>query len=152
MSAAVRPFHVIDCANASATYDAEGNPLVMVAWDFVHRRPDVSPLVAFRNATAGQPMTNLHTSTPGALAFGRGAVGFVALNNGTSPWQASLLTGLPAGTYCNIVLGSLSPDGTACHGASVVVDGAGRAALDLPAIGGAVVPAAVLYTGQRITH
>jgi alpha-amylase len=139
-------------APAASPYDAEGNPLVMVAWDFVHRRPDVSPLVAFRNATAGQPMTNLQTSTPGALAFGRGAVGFVALNNGTAPWQASLPTGLPPGTYCNIVQGSRSPDGTTCRGASVVVDGAGQAALDIPAIGGAVIPAVVLYTGQRITH
>jgi alpha-amylase len=139
-------------APAASPYDANGDPLVMVAWDFVHRWPDVYPMVAFRNATAGQPMTNISTKAPGALAFSRGAVGFVALNNGTSPWQQTLATGLPAGTYCNIVQGSVSKAGASCQGGSVVVDAAGMAALDIPAIGGSVVPAVVLYTGQRIAH
>ncbi len=137
-------------APAASPYDAKGDPLIMVAWDFVHRWPDVYPMVAFRNATAGQPMTNIYTSTPGALAFSRGAVGFVALNNGASPWQQSLPTGLPAGTYCNIVQGSLSADGAACQGGTLVVDAAGMAAVDLPAIGGVVVPAVAIHTGQRL--
>jgi alpha-amylase len=137
-------------APTASPYDAKGDPLIMVDWDFVHRWPDIYPMVAFRNATAGQPMANIHTSTPGALAFSRGAVGFVALNNGTAPWQESLATGLPAGTYCNIVQGALSSRGTACEGGSVAVDAAGMAALDLPALGGTVVPAVVLYTHQRI--
>jgi alpha-amylase len=146
-------------APTASPYDANGNPLIMVAWDFVHRWPDIYPMVAFRNATAGQPMTNINTSTPGAVAFSRGAVGFVALNNGASPWQASLMTGLPAGTYCDIVHGSLAADASSCAGDSIVVDATGTAALDIPAIsppetdastGGSVVPAVVLYTGQRI--
>ena len=137
-------------APAASPYDANGNPLIMVDWDFVHRWPDVYPMVAFRNAVVGQPMTNISTSRPGALAFGRGAVGFVALNNATSPWQETLGTGLPPGTYCNIVEGLLSTDGTSCDGGSVMVDASGMAGLDLPALGGSVVPAVVLYTGQRI--
>jgi alpha-amylase len=139
-------------APAASPYDASGAPLIMVAWDFVHRWPDVYPMVAFRNATAGQPMTNVYTSKPGALAFGRGNVGFVALNNGASAWQESLATGLPAGAYCNIVQGLLSPGGKGCKGGSVTVNAAGIASVDLPAIGGSVVPAVVLYTDQRIVQ
>ncbi len=137
-------------APAASPYDANGNPLIMVKWDFVHRWPDVYPMVAFRNATMGQPMTNIQSSTPHALAFSRGSVGFVALNNGTSPWQATLNTGLPAGTYCNIVQGLLSAAGSSCAGGSVTVDATGNAPLDIPALGGTDVPAVVLYTAQRL--
>ncbi len=139
-------------APAASPYDASGNPLIMVAWDFVHRWPDVYPMVAFRNATAGEPMTNIYTSRPDALAFGRGDVGFVAMNNGTSPWQATLATGLPSGTYCNVVQGLRSSDGSSCEGGSITVDATGAAALDVPALGGTTVPAVVLYADQRIAH
>jgi alpha-amylase len=135
-------------APAASPYDANGKPLIMVDWDFVHRWPDVYPMVAFRNATAGQPMTNVYTAKTNTLAFSRGNVGFVALNNGTSPWQATLPTGLPAGTYCNIVHGLRGAGGAACGSDSVTVDASGNVALDIPAVGGSVVPAVVIYTGQ----
>ena len=137
-------------APAASPYDAQGNARVMVDWDFVHRWPDVYPMVAFRNATTGLAMTNVHTSTANALAFGRGNVGFVALNNASSSWQETVQTGLPAGTYCNIVHGLRAAAGGACGSDSVTVDVSGNVALDIPALGGSVVPALVIYTGQML--
>ncbi len=137
-------------APAASPYDANGNPVIMVAWDFVHRWSDISPMVGFRNATAGQGMSNIQTATRSTIAFSRGNIGFVALNNGTSVWHAGLDTGLPGGTYCNIVHGLRSPAGSSCASDSVTVDGAGRATLDIGPVGGAKVPAVVLFTGQRV--
>jgi alpha-amylase len=135
-------------APTASPYGAGGNPLIMVNWDFVHRWPDVYPMVAFRNATAGQPMANVYTAKASALAFSRGKVGFVALNNGSSVWQATLPTGLPPGTYCNIVHGLRAAGGAACGADSVTVDASGDVTLDIPALGGTTVPAVVIYTGQ----
>jgi alpha-amylase len=137
-------------APAASPYDTNGNPLVMVAWDFVHRWSDIYPMVVFRNATTGQGMSNIQTATRGTLAFSRGHIGFVALNNGPSVWHAALDTGLPAGTYCNIVHGLRAPAGSTCTSDSVMVDGGGRVVFDIGAVGGAKVPAVVLFTGQRI--
>lgn len=132
---------------SASPYDASGNALVMGAWDFVHRWSDLYPMVAFRNATAGQAMTNIQTGNGNQLAFSRGSVGFVALNNDTASWTKTFATGLPAGTYCNIVHGLLS--GSACTGDSVTVDSAGNATVTLGPTGGSTVPAVVLYTGQK---
>lgn len=34
-----------------------------------------------------------------------GKSGFVAINNSDSPWNATLNTGLPKGSYCDVVSG-----------------------------------------------
>ncbi len=137
-------------APAASPYDANGDALIMVAWDFVHRWSDVYPMVAFRNAASGQPMTHIQTAGPNTLAFARGNVGFVALNNGPADWRSAFDTGLPAGTYCNIVHGLRDAAGSSCAGDSVTVDGSGRANLDVGPSGGTEVPAVVIYSGQRL--
>lgn len=78
----------------------------------------------------------------------RGAVGFVAINNDTSAWTKTFQTGLPAGTYCNVVHGLVS--GTSCASDSVTVDSSGNATITLPANGGSTVPAVAIYTGQKL--
>lgn len=50
------------------------------------------------------------------VAFARGSVGFVAINNADADWSAEFTTTLPAGTYCDVVAGP--PDGDACAGAA----------------------------------
>jgi alpha-amylase len=99
-------------------------------------------------------MTNVYTSTLNVLAFSRGNVGFVAMNNGSSPWQATLPTGLAAGTYCNIVHGLRASGGTSCGADSVTVDASGNVALDIPGVKGSTgqttVPAVVIFTGQML--
>jgi alpha-amylase len=137
-------------APSASPYDSNGNAIIMGQWDFVHRWADIYPMVAFRSATSGQEMTNVQTGTGNQLAFGRGNVGFVALNNDSATWNATLVTGLPGGTYCNIVHGLLSSDCTSCGGDTVAVDGNGSVSVSIPGLGGATIPAIVFYMGQRL--
>ena len=124
---------------------------VNVNWDFIHRWGDIYPMVKFRSAAHGQAQQNWVTGNANQIAFGRGNVGFVALNNTTSAWSRSFATGLPAGTYCNVVHGLKNAAGTACGSDSVTVDASGNAAITVAADGSATVPAVAIYTGQKIT-
>ena len=120
-------------------------------WDFIHRWPDISNMVKFRTATYGLGESNWVTGSSNQIAFSRGSVGFVALNNDSTGWTNTFQTGLPAGTYCNVVNGTLNTAGTACSADSVTVDSSGNTTLSIPANGGgSVVPAVAIYTGQKI--
>jgi alpha-amylase len=135
----------------SASPYSNGVAQVNVNWDFIHRWGDIAPMVKFRSAAHGQAQANWVTGSANQIAFGRGNVGFVALNNSTSAWTRSFYTGLPAGTYCNIVHGLKNAGGTACASDSVTVDSSGNATFTVPADGGSTVPAVAIYTGQTIT-
>jgi len=124
---------------------------INVNWDFIHRRGDIYPLVKFRSAAHGQAQQNWVTGNANQIAFGRGNVGFVALNNTTSAWTQRFYTGLPAGTYCNIVHGLANSGATACTSDSVTVNSTGYATVTVAADGGSSVPAVAIYTGQTIT-
>jgi alpha-amylase len=136
--------------NASP-FDASGNPMINVVWDFIHRWPDISNMVKFRSTTAGQGIDNFTSGTPNQIAFGRGSKGFVVINNEFAVWNATFQTLLPAGTYCNVVNGQLNATQTGCTGDSVVVNRAGQISVSLPANGGATVPAVALHVNQKST-
>lgn len=129
-----------------------GQPQINVVWDFVHRWSDISNIVKFRSAMAGQAQQNWIVGNNGnQVAFNRGNLGFVALNNSGSLWARTFATHLPAGTYCNVVQGTLNANGTGCTGGTVTVDGSGNAAITVAANdGGSTVPAVVIYTGQKL--
>jgi len=76
-----------------------------VDWICEHRWPLIGPLVQWRAAAAGQPIDNWQDGgTTGQIAFSRGAAAFIAFSLPVgSEWIATLQTGLPPGTYCNIV-------------------------------------------------
>ena len=134
----------------SASPYSGGVAQVNVNWDFIHRWGDIAPMVKFRSAAHGQAQQNWVTGNANQIAFGRGNVGFVALNNTTAAWTRSFATGLPAGTYCNVVHGVKNAAGTACAADSVTVDASGNASISVAADGGATVPAVAIYTGQAI--
>jgi alpha-amylase len=144
-------FTNVDQDRPSASPYLNGVAQVNVNWDFVHRWGDIAPMVKFRSAAHGQAQANWVTGSANQIAFGRGNVGFVALNNSTSAWSRSFHTGLPAGTYCNVVHGLKNAGGTACTSDSVTVDASGNASITVPADGGATVPAVAIYTGQAVS-
>jgi alpha-amylase len=144
-------FTSYDQAPPSASpFDASGNPLINQQWDFIHRWSDISNMVAFRAATAGQGVDNFVSGTGNQIAFARGARGYVAINNDSATWSASLQTQLPAGTYCNVVQGQLNSTATACTGASVTVAGNGVISVSIPGNGGTSVPAVALHVNQKV--
>ncbi len=130
-------------------------------WDFIDRWTDISNMVGFDNAVYGTSMGAWTVGSNDQIAFSRApasdidasggitpgtAVGFVALNNDTTPWDTTFATGLPAGTYCNILNGTLS--GSSCTADVVVVDDNGNATVTVPPNNDTVVPAVAIYVGQ----
>lgn len=127
-----------------------GVPQINVVWDFAHRWTPLANMVAFRNASLGQAQQNWIVGNNGnQVAFSRGNVGFVALNNSASAWTRTFATGLPAGVYCNVINGSKNAAGTGCTADSVTVDASGNASFTVPANNSGSNPAVAIYTGQK---
>jgi alpha-amylase len=115
-------------------------------WLCEHRRPFIARLIAFRKATAAAPaVTNEWDDGGDALAFGRGSVGFVVINNGASTLHRAFTTSLPAGAYCDVYGGAATSTG--CSGIEIEVDGGGAA--DITVGPGSAV---VLQVGARAAH
>jgi alpha-amylase len=92
-------------------------------WVCEHRDPYIRNMVAFRKYVAGTDVVNWWDNGANAIAFARGDKGFVAINRETSPLNVSVQTGLPAGTYTEII-----------NAGTVTVDNAGMIQLQLPAL------------------
>lgn len=137
-------------APTASPFDAGGNPKINQDWDFIHRWPDISNMVAFRNTTSGQGVNNLTVGTDHQIAFNRGVKGFVAINNDTAPWTRSFQTKLPAGTYCNVVHGRLNAAKTNCTSDKVKVSSSGSITVTVPANDGLATPAIALHINQRL--
>jgi len=68
-----------------------------------HKKSYVNTLVKFRNKTdAAFYVSNWWTNGRDQLAFSRGNLGFVAINNSEYPLMKRLQTGLRPGAYCNL--------------------------------------------------
>jgi alpha-amylase len=109
-------------------------------WVCEHRDPYLRNMVGFRRVVAGSDINHWWDDGANAIAFSRGDKGFVAINNGSAALAAGVATGMPAGTYCDLLTGGLV--GAACAGTSVVVDGTGAVQLNLPAHSGVAIDAA----------
>ena len=102
---------------------------------------------------SGQPQQNWQVGNNGnQVSFNRGNAGFVALNNSGSAWTKTFATNLAAGTYCNVVQGTLNAQGNGCTGGTVTVNASGQATITVAANnGGSTVPAVVIYNGQKVS-
>ena len=65
-------------------------------------------MVEFRAATAGTGLVNWRIDND-IVSFGRGEIGHIAINTGTSVARVQLPTSLPAGRYYGIVNGAAVP-------------------------------------------
>ncbi|GGY40028.1 alpha-amylase [Streptomyces djakartensis] len=71
-------------------------------WKCQHNWPEIKSMVAFRNATRGQAVTDWWDNGGDAIAFGRGGKGFVAINHESGSLTRTYQTSLAAGTYCDV--------------------------------------------------
>ncbi|MFD4785869.1 alpha-amylase family protein [Streptomyces sp. NPDC058459] len=71
-------------------------------WKCQHAWPEIRSMVAFRNATRGQAVSDWWDNGNDAIAFGRGNKGFVAINHESAPLSRTYRTALAAGTYCDV--------------------------------------------------
>jgi len=88
------------------------------SWLCQHRWPAIAAMVGFRNVVGNAPLTRWVSPSSQQIAFARGRLGFVAINNADTAWSATFLTGLPPGAYCNVIDKSGAPHPRACNGAS----------------------------------
>ncbi len=98
-------------------------------WLCEHRDPSILRMVAFRKAVAGADVNHWWDDGSNAIAFSRGDKGFVAINREGTTVTAAVPTGLPAGTYCDLLTGGKA--GGVCSGTSLVVDSTGTLGLNL---------------------
>jgi alpha-amylase len=98
-------------------------------WVCEHRDPMIAAMVGFRRVVAGATIDHWWDDGANAIAFSRGAKGFVALSRESAAVAASVATGMAPGTYCDVLTGGRS--GTTCVGGSVVVDSTGAIQLRL---------------------
>ncbi|MFV0136338.1 alpha-amylase [Streptomyces sp. HMX87] len=71
-------------------------------WKCQHAWPEIRSMVAFRNTTRGEAVTHWWDNGGDAIAFGRGAKGYVAINHESGSLTRTYQTSLPAGTYCDV--------------------------------------------------
>ncbi|MBL4672955.1 MAG: alpha amylase C-terminal domain-containing protein [Arenicella sp.] len=129
-------------ANGANSGDACG-----VNWICEHRWRGVANMVGFRNATQAQfVLSNWWDNGNNQIAFGRGGLGFVAINReDNSTLSQNLQTGMPAGEYCDIVNGEFNSVTKTCGGPSITVGNDGRANFNV-----AVYNASAIHVGTKM--
>ncbi|NYD67366.1 fibronectin type III domain-containing protein [Agromyces atrinae] len=90
-------------------------------WTFKHAQNNIKNMVGFRNTTYGTEITNKWDNGGNAIAFGRGAKGYVVINNGSGEVNRTFTTSLPDGEYYNV--SEATKSGSTWSGATVVVSG-----------------------------
>ncbi|MFL6077792.1 MAG: carbohydrate-binding module family 20 domain-containing protein [Mycobacteriales bacterium] len=109
-------------------------------WECEHRARAVANMVGFHNATRGTPVGNWWSDGSNQIAFSRGASGWVAINKESGTLSRTFATGLPAGSYCDVIHGDFG--GGSCSGTTVCVDSAGNAAVTVNAMDAVAIDAA----------
>ncbi|XP_067892666.1 pancreatic alpha-amylase-like isoform X3 [Heterodontus francisci] len=98
-------------------------------WVCEHRWRQIRNMVIFRNVVDGAPFANWWDNGSNQIAFGRGNRGFIAINNDSWNMDVTLQTGLPAGTYCDVISGQ--KEANRCTGLQVDVTANGKASLQI---------------------
>jgi alpha-amylase len=99
-------------------------------WTCTDRDQGVVGMVGWHNDVTGASVSNWYDDGSNLIAFSRGTKGWIAINNETAPQTRAFTTGLPAGTYCDIIHGK---PGGGCSGHTVTVDGQGVATVTVSA-------------------
>jgi alpha-amylase len=89
-------------------------------------------MVQFHNVVRGTAVTHWWDNGNDTIAFGRGAKGYLVLNDeGSAVTGRHFQTGLPAGVYCDVFHGDFTPG--RCTGPTYTVDAAGWFRADIAA-------------------
>ncbi|MEU8690698.1 alpha-amylase family protein [Streptomyces sp. NPDC048665] len=89
-------------ADAGPPNDGQVNACWQDGWKCQHAWPEIKSMVAFRNTTRGEAVSNWWDDGNNAIAFGRGGKGYVAINHESSALTRMYQSSLAAGTYCDV--------------------------------------------------
>lgn len=119
-------------------FDADYQCTRVSGWVCEHRWSVILNMVAFANYFNGRNLRDsnvmyFQANGPNQIAFCRGHIAFVAINNDSERiFSKKLYTSLPPGTYCDIITGGLAPNSDGCLGRHLLVDEQSYAQLQLP--------------------
>lgn len=99
-------------------------------WVCVVNDLGVRNMVGWHNTVGTAPVKNWWDNGGNLIAFNRGSKGWISINNDPAAHSQSFATGLPKGTYCDVIHGTRS--GSTCSGPTVVVDNHGMATVSVP--------------------
>ena len=91
-------------------------------WACVNRDPGIIAMVGWHNHVGNAARRNFYTDDANVIAFSRGNRGWAAFNNGTEDKRIRVQTGMAAGRYRDVILGTV-----------VTVNAAGMATVVVPA-------------------
>lgn len=97
------------------------------SWVCVDRMQGVKGMVGFHNRVGQAPVRNWYDDGVNLIAFSRGDLGFFSTNNETAGKTVTVRTGLPSGTYCDVIHGT--KHGHSCSGPTVHVGAHGTATI-----------------------
>jgi alpha-amylase len=100
-------------------------------WECTDRIPGVANLVAWHNAAGDAPVSNWYDDATNLISFSRGHRAWISINAETTAQTHTFQTGLPGGSYCDVIHGTVSHGH--CSGPSVSVDKHGLATVTVPA-------------------
>lgn len=116
-------------------------------WVCEHRWRGIANMVDFRNYTNSVFSTsNWWSNGNNQISFSRGSLGFVAINREGTSLSRTFQTGLPAGTYCDVIHGDFNKSTSTCSGSTITVDSAGNANITVNAM-----DAVAMYGGAKVT-
>jgi alpha-amylase len=96
-------------------------------WTCTHRNAGIVGLVGWHNYVGKAARANFWTDGDNVIAFSRGNRGWAVFNNGPSSQTVTVQTGLPQGSYCDVVTSRRSGSGCT-NGATPIVVGPGGSA------------------------
>jgi len=98
-------------------------------WICEHRWRQIYNMAGFRNVAGSDPVANWWDNGGNQIAFSRGDKAFIAINNENFAMDVTLKTGLPAGSYCDIISGN-KINGS-CTGKTIQVNSDGTARISI---------------------
>ena len=105
-------------------------------------------MVKFHNLVQGLEVTDWWDNRANQIAFGRGEVGYVAINMDDYDLSAYLETRLLPGIYCDVISGEKTMNNT-CTGQEVIVDLTLMVRILIPT-GGSGVPAIAIHRDSKL--
>jgi len=109
-------------------------------WECTEQNSAIAAMVGWHNLALadGAAVANWTADGNDLIAFSRGSAAWIAINNGGTAETATFQTGLPDGSYCDIIADTYSNGG--CSGSGVVV-AHGQASVTVPAHGSVAIDA-----------
>jgi len=120
--------------NPSTSPDANVSQSLDTPWVCEHRWSSIANMIAWRKSAGANGVSNFQKNGGDGIGFCRGSAACVAINRGSSAWQANLKFSVPAGEYCDVIQ---SYDTATCPTVTVAADGSVQ--LQVPSVGAVAV-------------